>query len=117
MSLITQVKSYEAKLAIQSTKLKFSPFDANTECLVMQDARLLSEKLKMILFFFLIFFICKYILQVRIIYQYVIQQFSKYTMIKHKFIPYRLHDNVSVVIQLKQVKSYQPKNKSKDTDS
>jgi hypothetical protein len=38
-------------------------------------------------------------------------------MIKHKFIPYRLHDNVSVVIQLKQVKSYQPKNKSKDTDS
>jgi hypothetical protein len=44
-----------------------------------------------------------YILQTKVIYQYVIQQLSKYT-IKHKFIPHRLHANVFVIIQLKQVK-------------
>jgi len=35
--------------------LKFSPFDANTQCLVRQEAGLLNEKLKMILFFFLLY--------------------------------------------------------------
>jgi hypothetical protein len=64
-------KGYEAKLAIQSTKLKFSPFDANAQSLMRQEARLLNEKLKVIFFFsfFFLFFICKYILQAKVIYQ------------------------------------------------
>ena len=31
-----------------STKLNFQPFDTNTYCLMRQDVRLLSEKLKVI---------------------------------------------------------------------
>jgi hypothetical protein len=40
-------KGYEVKLAIQSTKLHFSSFYANAQCLVRQNVQKLNEKLKL----------------------------------------------------------------------
>jgi hypothetical protein len=45
MGLMTQVKKgYKDKLIIPSINLNFTSFDANTQCLMRQDVRLLSEK-------------------------------------------------------------------------
>jgi hypothetical protein len=52
-------KGYEVKLAILSTKLNFTPFYMNTQCLMRHDVRLFNEKLKMITFSFFLFSSCK----------------------------------------------------------
>jgi hypothetical protein len=56
-------KGYEEKLAIPPINLKFTPFDIKSQFLMRQEVRLLSEKHKMMNFFFLFILKDKFIHQ------------------------------------------------------